>query len=200
MDSVGVEMELTVRYSGMLAPEDEAQKMCKWLRMFADNLPAGTKNGEKIPCAVPSEEVRTLIVELERHMFEEQRCGNSPQFDIEAGMPLKHLFAPGAYGRQITVPKNHWVIGKIHKHAHLNFLMKGRVAVLTEDGLMVMEAPFSFVSRVGAKRLVLALEDTVWATVHLTDKTDLAEIEEEVIAKTYDDVPLLANEKQGELL
>lgn len=193
-------MELTVKYSGILAQQDEAQKMCGWLRMFADNLPDGYRSGDKIPCAVPANEVRALILGLETHMRHEQAIGNSPQFDVEAGMPLKHLFAPGAYGRQITVPKDHWVIGKIHKHAHLNFLMKGRVAVLTEDGLMVMEAPFSFVSRVGAKRLVLALEDTVWATVHLTDKTDLAEIEDEVIAKTFDDVPLLAQEKQGALL
>lgn len=193
-------MNITVKYSGVLAQPDEAQKMCRWLRMFADNLPTNYQNGDKIPCSVPAEEVRALIVGLECHMREQQETGLSPQFDVQEGMPLKHLFAPGAYGRQITVPKDHWVIGKIHKHAHLNFLMKGRVAVLTEDGLMVMEAPFSFVSRVGAKRLVLALEECVWATVHLTDKTDLAEIEDEVIAKTFDDVPLLAHEKQEALL
>lgn len=174
--------------------------MCAWLRSFAENLPVGTKNGDKIPCAIPPEEVRSLIQGLEQHMRAAQTSGAEPAFDVEAGLPLKHIFAPGAYGRQITVPKDHWVIGKIHKHAHLNFLMKGRVAVLTEDGLMVMEAPFSFVSRVGAKRLVLALEETVWATVHLTDKTDIAEIECDVIAKTFDDVPLLAHEKQGALL
>lgn len=194
-------MSIQVKYSGALAlpPQDEAQKMCRWLRMFADALPVGYQNGDKIPCSVPPEEVRALITGLEGHMREQQDSGLSPQFNVQEGMPLKHLFAPGAYGRQITVPKDHWVIGKIHKHSHLNFLMKGRVAVLTEDGLMVMEAPFSFVSRVGAKRLVLALEECVWATVHLTDKTDLAEIEEEVIAKIYDDVPQLAH-KQMEVL
>lgn len=193
-------MEITVKFSGMLAEKDEAQKMCGWLRMFSENLPDGYQNGNKISCSVSPEEVRSLIVGLEGHMREQQDTGLSPHFDVQAGMPLKHLFAPGAYGRQITVPKDHWVIGKIHKHAHLNFLMKGRVVVLTEDGLMVMDAPFSFVSRVGAKRLVLALEECVWATVHLTDKTDLTEIEDEVIAKTFDDVPLLAHEKQEALL
>lgn len=193
-------MKITIKYSGTLAVMDEAQKMCQWLRMFANNLPDGYQNGDRIPCAIPPEEVRRLILGLESHMRHEQDSGSSPKFDVQAEMPLKHIFAPGAYGRQITVPKDHWVIGKIHKHSHLNFLMKGRVAVLTEDGLMVMEAPFSFVSRIGAKRLVLALEECVWATVHLTEKTDLAEIEEDVIAKTFDDVPMLAYEKQEALL
>jgi hypothetical protein len=178
-------MEIKVKYSGALAVMDEAQKMCTWLRHFADNLPAGYQTGDKVPCAIPAEQVRALICGLETHMRAEQESGRSPQFDVQQGMPLKHLFAPGAYGRQITVPKDHWVIGKIHKHSHLNFLMRGRVAVLTEDGLMVMEAPFSFVSRVGAKRLVLALEETVWA---------------EVIAKDYSEVPEIEMNKTKELL
>lgn len=193
-------MDVTFRYSGSLAVLDEAQKMCHWLRHFAANLPAGTKNGDRIPCEIPAEQVRSLICGLESHMRAEQESGRSPAFDVQEGMPLKHLFAPGAYGRQITVPKDHWVIGKIHKHSHLNFLMQGRVAVLTEDGLMVMEAPFSFVSRPGAKRLVLALENTVWATVHITEETDLERIEDEVIAKSYGDVPGIEHEKVKELL
>jgi hypothetical protein len=32
---------------------------------------------------------------------------------------------------------------------------------------------------------VYAHEDTVWVTVHLTNSTDLAEIEEEIIAKDF---------------
>jgi hypothetical protein len=195
-------MNIKLKYSGALAHPvlDEAQKMCAWLRHFAANLPAETANGERIPCAVPPEQVRALICGLEQHMRAEQESGNSPAFDVQEGMPLKHLFAPGAYGRQITVPKDHWVIGKIHKHAHLNFLMQGRVAVLTEDGLMVMQAPFSFVSRPGAKRLVLALEETVWATVHLTSETDLSRIEDEVIAKDYSEVPQIELQNVKELM
>lgn len=113
--------------------------------------------------------------------------------------PLKHHFAPGAYAREILLPKGSVVVGKIHKHAHVNVVSKGRVTVYTETGMRDIEAPATFVSEVGTKRVVLAHEDTVWTTVHVTDETDLEKIEEVVIAKSYDD-PLLASEllKLGE--
>lgn len=51
---------------------------------------------------------------------------------------------------------------------------------------MDIEAPYTFVSEPGTKRAVLALEDTLWTTVHVTDETDLEKIEEYVIAPTYE--------------
>jgi hypothetical protein len=46
-----------------------------------------------------------------------------------------------------------------------------------------MTAPYTFVSEVGTKRVVHALEETIWTTVHVTDETDLEKIEDYVIAK-----------------
>lgn len=43
------------------------------------------------------------------------------------------------------------------------------------------------VSEAGTKRAVHAHTDTIWTTIHLTDKTDLAEIEKELIAETYEE-------------
>lgn len=48
------------------------------------------------------------------------------------------------------------------------------------------------ISAPGTKRAVIALEDTTWITVHVTNETDLEKIEDYVIAKTYDDPVLLA--------
>ena len=39
----------------------------------------------------------------------------------------------------------------------------------------------------GTKRVVFAVTDVVWTTVHVTDKTDLGEIEDFVIAKTFEE-------------
>lgn len=105
--------------------------------------------------------------------------------------PLKHHFAPGAYAREIMLPKGSLVIGKIHKHAHINVVSKGLVSVMTEFGRMDIEAPSTFVSQVGTKRAVYAHEDTVWTTVHVSNETDLEKLEDEIIAKTYDEVPSL---------
>lgn len=106
-----------------------------------------------------------------------------------AACPVKHHFAPGAYGREMTLPADHVVVGKIHKHAHINVISKGRVQVFTEqDGVLELAAPCTFVSSPGTKRVVHVLDETVWTTVHVTDKTDLAEIEREVIATDFSEV------------
>lgn len=107
-----------------------------------------------------------------------------PQVDC----PLQHVFAPGAYARTIFIPAGTVIVGKIHKHQHLNILSKGDVTVVTEGGgRESFSGPLTMVSPPGTKRAVYALTDTVWTTIHLTNETDLDKIEEEVIAKTYED-------------
>lgn len=128
----------------------------------------------------PNVAVREKIITLEDGLRELNRQG-VPEPDC----PLTHHFAPGAYGREIFLPKDSLVVGKIHKHAHLNMIMKGKVSVATEDGVKVYEAPLVLVSQAGTKRVVYTHEDTIWVTVHLTESQDLAEIEEQIIAKTY---------------
>ena len=106
-----------------------------------------------------------------------------------ASCPVKHHFAPGSYGREMTLQAGLVVVGKIHKHAHINVISKGRVQVFTEqEGVLELAAPCTFVSSPGTKRVVHVLEETVWTTVHVTDKTDLAEIEREVIATDLKEV------------
>lgn len=99
-----------------------------------------------------------------------------------------HRFAPGCYAREMTIPKGVLIIGKIHRHAHLNIISKGKVSVITEFGPMHFEAPHTFVSDVGTKRVVFAEEETVWTTIHPTEETDLEKIEEYVIAKNYAEI------------
>lgn len=104
--------------------------------------------------------------------------------------PLKHSFAPGNYAREITLPKDSLIVGKLHKHAHFNFILRGDVSVLTEEGPKRLKGPCYFVSFPGTKRVVYAHEETVWITVHPTNETDLAKIEDEVIAKDYASIGL----------
>ena len=113
---------------------------------------------------------------------------------------LTHYFTPKdeeygccTYAREIKLPKGSLVIGKIHRHQHLNFITQGKVIVYTEFGLKHLEAPCTFVSEVGLKRAVYAVEDTLWTTVHLTkfnSEEELSKIEDEVIAPSYEDLGL----------
>jgi len=104
----------------------------------------------------------------------------------EQDFPVVHIHAPGLYARQMTIPKGGIIIGKIHRHAHVNTISKGRVWVVTEFGKDEIVGPVTFVSQPGTKRVVVAQEETIWTTYHPTEETDLAKIEEHVIAPTYE--------------
>lgn len=124
---------------------------------------------------------RETILAFQDHLaqYEQREC------------PLKHTFAPGMYAREIFLPADTFIVGKIHKHAHLNIVTKGRCTVVTEFGCKEIDAthdPVTFTSDAGAKRALYVHEDAIWTTIHLTDSTDLAVIEREIIAPTYDDL------------
>lgn len=112
----------------------------------------------------------------------------------------KHHFAPGAYARELFVPAGRLVVGKIHKHAHINVLSLGKCTVFTEDGLVDLEAPATFVSSPGTKRAVLTHTDIVWTTVHVSNETDLAKLEAELIVPSYDELDQIAGEATPEVL
>lgn len=97
----------------------------------------------------------------------------------------RHHFADGSYGREIELPAGSLVVGKIHRHSHVNVVSKGRCLVATDEGVHEITAPYTFVSSPGTKRVVLALEDTVWTTCHTTNETELDRIEADVIAPDY---------------
>jgi hypothetical protein len=99
--------------------------------------------------------------------------------------PLKHTFVDGAYVREMFAPKGMLIVTKIHKITHPYFILKGEVSVLTEEGVVRLKAPYSGITKAGTKRIVYVHEDTIWITVHVTNETDIAKIEEQVIAKDY---------------
>ena len=117
--------------------------------------------------------------------------------------PLKHYFSPVdekygccTYAREILLRKGSLVIGKIHRHQHLNIISKGRVTVFTEFGKKELEGPCTFISEVGLKRAVYAHEDTIWTTIHLTEhvgEENLDKMENEIIAPNYEDIGLIAS-------
>ena len=102
--------------------------------------------------------------------------------------PLTHTFTPGLYIRQITMPKGYLIVSKIHKYEHPYFVLSGDVSVLTEQGVVRIRGPFSGITPAGTKRVLYIHEETVWTTVHATKETDIEKIEEEIIAKSFDEI------------
>ena len=129
---------------------------------------------------------REAIAMLEEKMIE--RFGAGENEDV---FPLIHRFANNVYAREILLPAGTLVIGKIHKHAHLNIITVGRVAVLTEFGVDEFTAPHTFISKAGTKRVVYAYENTVWTTIHGTEHTTHGDAENDIICKTYEEFDAL---------
>jgi hypothetical protein len=131
------------------------------------------------PVCIAPEELREMIAKLEEHLL------TLPQTEI----PLTHHFSKGVYAREIFIPRGTIVVGKIHKHKNMNIVSKGDVSFLSIDGMVRAQAPHTFVSTPGVKRVIYAHEDTIWTTIHGTDETDLEKLEDEFIAKSYDELP-----------
>lgn len=102
--------------------------------------------------------------------------------------PLRHHFAPGLYAREIFMETGLCVVGKIHKHSHVNTVSKGKCIVYTEDGQQLLEAGDTWVSKAGTKRAVFVIEDVLWTTTHAnpTDSRDTDWLESQLIAPSFD--------------
>ena len=137
------------------------------------------------------DEIREIIFKLQDDMLEMKNNGNLEELDFS----VNHFFAPNVYARQMTLPKGGLIIGKIHKHSHLNIISSGHCYVLTDNGALEIIAPHTFVSDVATKRVVLVLEETIWTTIHITNETDLEKIEKEIIAESYKDTNIFDMEK-----
>jgi hypothetical protein len=77
-------------------------------------------------------------------------------------------FGAALYGREMHLSKGAVVIGKIHKHPVLNVLLKGKLAVVSENGKRVIEAPCVYSSDPNIRRVGHVLEDCIWLNVLMT--------------------------------
>lgn len=96
-------------------------------------------------------------------------------------LPPKHWFAPGMYGRELPIPADTMVVGKIHKHQHFTFLLSGECTINTDKGMERITGPHIWVSQENAKRALYTHTDCVFFTVHATNETDLDALEAELI-------------------
>lgn len=118
---------------------------------------------------------------------------------VQAEMPLRHFFAHGLYARELTIPKNCVLTGAIHKHQHINIIVKGDISVATEHGVKRIQAPYVMVSEPGTKRAGFAHEETVWITVHATKAKTEAEAEALLVTNDYADYERFIEEQRCHL-
>lgn len=86
--------------------------------------------------------------------------------------PVRWHFAPGIAAREMFIPAGTILTGAVHKTEHLNIISAGRILVTTDEGPREIVAPHTMTSLPGTKRAGVAMEDTVWTTIHATDERD----------------------------
>jgi quercetin dioxygenase-like cupin family protein len=99
----------------------------------------------------------------------------------QAELVTEHQFSPGMYMRKLFRPAGTLIVGKVHKEPHFFLCAKGEIIAWTESGMKRLQAGDVIESKPGTKRVTLAVTDAIGITIHRTDKTDLDEIEAELI-------------------
>lgn len=128
---------------------------------------------------------REVAVSLEQQLLNSEDPlvvkGNSDTF------PLTHSFSDGVYIREMSMLKDGVVIGKIHNRSHTWFLMKGTLKIANEDGVVTYTAPTYVNAKAGSKRIIMALEDSVFINIHPNPDNikDTDKLEKMLTCETY---------------
>ena len=100
-----------------------------------------------------------------------------PQVELET----EHYFSGGMYCRKLIRPAGTLIIGKVHLKDHFFMCAKGEIIAWSEKGMKTLKAGDIIESKQGTKRVTYAVTDAIGITFHKTDKTDLDDIEAELI-------------------
>jgi hypothetical protein len=96
-------------------------------------------------------------------------------------MVTSHYFNGGMYCRKLWRPAGTVIVGKVHKEPHFFLCAAGEIMAWSETGMRHMMPGDVIESQPGTKRVTLALTDAIGITIHKTDKTDLDEIEADLL-------------------
>jgi len=99
-------------------------------------------------------------------------------------IPIKHLFADQVYIRQMNMKQDQVVVGAIHNHLHVWFLMEGRVIINNNGDIVEHIAPCYTVSEPGSKRIIYAIEDSVFVNVHKnpSNTKNIKDLEKDIVS------------------
>jgi len=93
--------------------------------------------------------------------------------DIDSPDHLKHYFANGAYVREMCLPANTAVVGRVHKHETINILLEGEITVVDENGVKTdFKAPHVFIAPAGNQKAALTKTPVRWLNSWACDTTD----------------------------
>ena len=141
---------------------------------------------------------REKILEFQNNLIDNADEVNIVTHNDSKLFPLKHTFADGIYVRQMSMGVGTVVVGAIHKHLHVWFLLAGNISVVTENTIEDYVAPCYVVAKPGTKRVIYANEDSIFVNVHKnpTNSQDIDWLEKEIVAKNREEYEEYINQKK----
>ena len=104
-------------------------------------------------------------------------------------LPIKHYFMDGVYVREMIMNPGMLVVGAIHKHRHMCFLLQGHLSVASDSGITDYVAPCIIVANPGERRVLYAHEYSVWYNTHKnpSNTEDVYQLEKDIVATSYEE-------------
>jgi hypothetical protein len=140
------------------------------------------------PTRYTQSEFRHGITKLEDLIKNEDDNSDLVADENQLKYPLKHTFLDNQYVRELQSPAGQLIVTKLHKTQHPFFLLQGEISIITEKGEEHISAPYYGITNIGTKRIIYTHTACTLVTVHPTNKKDLDEIENDIIAKDYNEL------------
>ena len=102
-------------------------------------------------------------------------------------VPIDHFFMDGVYVRKMTMYQGTIVIGAIHKHLHMCFLLQGHLSVASSTGVKEYIAPCYIIAEPGEKRILYSHKDSYWYNTHKnpSNTKDVRKLEKQIVSLSY---------------
>ena len=141
---------------------------------------------------------RNKLVNLELALLEKVDGLNIIAEQDSHLFPLKHTFGDGTYARQMSMYKGSWCIGKIHKQDHMWFLLTGKITVVTDGDIVDHQSPCYTEASSGAKRVIYAVEDSIFVNIHKNPKNikDIKKLEDEIVSLSFEEYEKYINKNK----
>ena len=122
---------------------------------------------------------------------------DKPIVDNSDKIPIDRFFMDGVYIRKMTMFQGTVVIGAIHKHLHMCFLLEGHLSVASIAGVREYKAPCYIIAEPGEKRVLYAHENSIWYNTHKNPSgtKDIEQLEKELICINYKEYEKYINKK-----
>ena len=81
------------------------------------------------------------------------------------------------------------VVGAIHNHLHVWFLLTGHLAVASDDDVEEFISPCYVLAKPGSKRVIYAMEDSIFVNIHKNPNNikDIDKLEKEIVSFTFEE-------------